>query len=79
MTTLEAATTHTAAKQYRCDAGFTCAAEEPRLVILPGDRYVRVAVPPWTMVQEDHEYPATPLGEWIVTRYHLECYGGQYL
>lgn len=73
--------THTARKQWRCDAGFTCHKvedpmrnhEAPANLIEPGERYFDVVYPPWLLTQEDPDSPITPLGEWIHHRTHLYC------
>lgn len=62
-------TTPRAAKQYRCD-GF---AAPEGCTIEPGDRYVRQAVAPWTLIQDDPDSAPFPIGEWWVRRFHARC------
>jgi len=59
-------TTPVASRAYPCDRKRGC-------VIEPGDRYVREAVPPWTLVWDDPDGPPVQLGEWWVQRFHGAC------
>lgn len=74
---------HTARKEWRCDAGFTCekarenpehTKDSPKNVIKPGERYTDEVYPPWLMTQDDPDGNPFPLGEWIHNRFHVECY-----
>lgn len=55
----------TARKEYKCELGGD--------KIEPGEQYVDVAIPPWTLVIDDPEGPYSPQGNWYHMRFHIRC------
>jgi hypothetical protein len=50
---------------HRCDEGGD--------TIQPGEVYEDEVYPPWTMVGEEPDLPAAPLGRWDHIRVHPRC------